>query len=95
MVNRYISDVRANLQDFECSVCKAGINKPDDSDLRIGNVMSFERVETFCYLGDMLSSDGGYEHAVITRDKTWNKFRELKLLWCAKRISLNVKRESL
>ena len=27
--------------------------------LCIGNDTSFERVETFCYFGDMLSSDGG------------------------------------
>ena len=51
-----------------------------------------ERVETFCYLGDMLSSDGGCEHAVISRmNKAWNKFRELKPVLCAKGISLKVK----
>ena len=52
---------------MECSVCKAGITKQVDLDLCIGNDMSFERVETFCYLGDMLSSDGGCDHAVLAR----------------------------
>ena len=48
------------VQKFECSVCKAGITKQDEIlGLRIGNDTSFERVETFCYFGDMLSSDGG------------------------------------
>ena len=39
--------------------------------------MHFERVETFCYLGGMLSSDGGYEHAVLVRvnNKAQNNFR--------------------
>ena len=40
--------------------------------------MSFETAETFCYLGDKLSFDGGYEHAVLARvNKAWHKFREL------------------
>ena len=54
--------------------------------------MSFERVETFCYLGDMQSSDGGCDQPVLARvNKAWKKFRELKSFLCAKRISLNVK----
>ena len=33
---------------------------------------------TFCYVGYMLSSDGGCEHAVsVNIIKAWNKFREL------------------
>ena len=43
-----------------CSVC----TEQDDLDLRIGRDMSFE---TFCYLGDMLSSYGGCDHAVLAR----------------------------
>ena len=39
--------------------------------------MSFDRVQTFCYLGD--SSGIGYDHAMVARvKKAWNKFRELK-----------------
>jgi len=73
------------VQNFECIVCKAGITKQDDLDLCIGNDTSFERVETFCYLGDMLSSDGGCDHAVLARvNKAWNKFKELKSFLCAK-----------
>ena len=35
-------------------------------------------VASFCYLGDMLSADGGFELVVNTRVKTpWKKFREL------------------
>ena len=80
------------VQKFECNVCKTAITKQDEIGLRIGNNMSFERVETFCYFGDMLSSDGGCDRAMLARvNKAWNKFRELKSFLCAKRISLNVK----
>ena len=38
-------------------------------------------VDSFCYLGDMLSAGGGCEIAVTTRVKTaWKKFRELPVL---------------
>ena len=64
--------------------CKLGITKQDDLDLRIGRDMNFGRVETFCYLRDMLSYDGGCDHAVLARvNKVWNKFRELKSILCA------------
>ena len=37
-----------------------------------------EEVASFCYLGNMLSADGGCEITVTTRVKTaWKKFREL------------------
>ena len=55
-------------------------------------MMSFERVEAFCYRGDMMSSDGRYDHAASARaNKAWNIFREIKSFLCAKIISLNVK----
>ena len=35
-------------------------------------------VDKFCYLGDMLSQEGGCEHAILKRIQTgWLKFREL------------------
>ena len=43
-------------------------------------------------LGDLLSSGGGSEHAVIGRvNKVCNKFRELKPVLCAKGVSTTVK----
>ena len=37
-----------------------------------------EVVENFCYLGDMLGSEGGVKRSVNTRVGTaWRKFREL------------------
>ena len=79
------------VQKFECSVRKVGITEQDALGWRIGNNTSFKRVETFCYLRDMLSSDGGCDHVVLARvNKAWIKFRELKSVLCAKG-SLNVK----
>ena len=49
--------------------------------------MSFERIETFYYLGNIFSSDEGCEHAVLARvNKAWNGFRELKSFLCANRM---------
>ena len=82
----------ADFGNFECIVCKGGAIKQDSVDMKLTNDTVVERVETFCYLGDMLSSDGGCDHAVISRmNKAWNKFRELKPVLCAKGISLKVK----
>ena len=59
LIYKQCSSVKGSMlsQHFECSVCKAGITNQDYLGLRIGRDMSFERVEKFCYLGDMLSSD--------------------------------------
>jgi len=42
-----------------------------------GNEVSLEKVDKFCYLGDMLDADGGCDSAVTTRVRSaWKKFRE-------------------
>ena len=64
----------------------------DSADMKLTNDTVVEQVETFCHLGDMLSSDGGCDHAVITRmNKAFNKLLELKPVLCAKGISLKVR----
>jgi len=41
------------------------------------NRVSLEKVDKFCYLGDMLDADGGCDSAVTTRVRAaWKKFRE-------------------
>ena len=53
---------------------------------------SFEVVENFFYLGDMLSSEGGVERSVITRVViAWRKFRELLFLLTSRVLSLQVR----
>jgi hypothetical protein len=49
-------------------------------------------VDTFCYLGDMLSAGGGVEEAVRCRVRcAWGKFRELAPIITARGTSLRLK----
>ena len=42
-----------------------------------GNGVLLEKVDKFCYLGDMLDADGGCDSAVATRVRSaWKKFCE-------------------
>ena len=45
-----------------------------DLHMDIGNGVSLEKVDKFCYLGDMLDADGGCDSAVTARGL--KKFRE-------------------
>ena len=57
--------------DDSCRCCKVdrpvtdGLNT--DLHLDIGNGVLLEKVDKFCYLGDMLDADGGCDSAVTTR----------------------------
>ena len=52
----------------------------------------YEIVDKFCYLGNMLSQEGGCEHAILKRIQTgWLKFRELSGLLIGKGMSLKSK----
>ena len=59
--------LRNASQSFICRCCKAdspitdGLNT--DLHLDIGNRVSLEKVDKFCYLGDMLDADGGCDSA--------------------------------
>ena len=56
----------------------------------------YEVVNKFCYLGDMLSQEGGCEHAILKRIQTgWLKFRELSGLLIGKRDESEDKRNYL
>jgi len=46
-----------------------------DLHLDIGNGVSLENVEKFCYLGDMLDADRGCDSAVTTVRSTWKVLR--------------------
>ena len=52
----------------------------------------YEIVDKLCYLGDMLSQEGGCEHAILKRIQTgWLKFMELSGLLIGKGMSLKSK----
>ena len=63
--------LRNESQSFICRCCKVdrpitdGLNT--DLHLDIGNGVLLEKVDKFCYLGDMLDADGGCDSAVTTR----------------------------
>ena len=84
--------LRADLQ-FVCKRCKGEIT---DNVVFPASVMysggSLEVVENFCYLGDMLGSEGGVERSVITRvGIAWRKFRELLSLLTSRVLSFQVR----
>ena len=66
--------------DYRCAQCMGNAHPIDgrpQSEVQVGTD-KLEVVASFCYLGDMLSADGGCEMAVTTRVKTARKkFREL------------------
>ena len=52
----------------------------------------YEIVDKLCYLGDMLSQEGGCEYAILERIQTgWLKFREFSGLLIGKEMSLKSK----
>ena len=55
-------------------------------------VMNMEIVDKLCYLGDILSQEGGCEHAILKRIQTGClKFRELSGLLIGKGMSQRAK----
>ena len=49
-------------------------------------------MDKFCYLGDMLSAEGGAEWALTSRiSKAWSKFRELSPLLASKSVPARIK----
>ena len=88
-------------KDFVCRQCKgtkqkqtdankASTNGPMVLDLGSGNVL--EKVQHFCYLGDMIGSNGGSEHPVCARIRgAWNRFRQMVGVLGARDISLKLR----
>ena len=51
-----------------------------------------EKIDKFCYLGDMLNADGGCDSAVTGRvGCAWKKFREYLPIFIGKGFSLKLK----
>jgi len=83
-------------QSFICRCCKVdrpitdGLNT--DLHLDIGNGVSLEKVDKFCYLGEMLDADGGCDSAVTARDRSaWKTFRKYLPILTGKGFSLKLK----
>ena len=60
--------------------------------LYIGSGVSLEKVDKFCYLGDMLDADGGCDSAVTKRVRSaWKKFHEYLPILTGKGFLLKLK----
>ena len=58
----------------------------------ITNGVALEKVDKFCYLGDMLDADGACDSAVTTRVRSaWKKFLEYLPILTGKGFSLKMK----
>ena len=61
-------------------------------ELVLGGAGKLEVVDTFCYMGDMLSAGGRCQVACRTRAKcAWGKFMELLPLHARRGVSLKIK----
>jgi len=88
--------LRNASQSFICRCCKVdrpitdGVNT--DLHLDIGNGMSLEKVDKFCYFGDALDADGGCDSAITARVRSaWKKFHEYLPILTGKGFSLKLK----
>jgi len=85
MNRKRCSGVKGNLrnasQSFICKCCKVDRSITDglstDLHLDTGNLTLLEKVDKYCYLGDMLDTVGGCDSAVTASVRpAWKKFPE-------------------
>jgi len=92
-VHKKCSGIKCNMykvmRSFICRGCSNPVISTGHTSVDIGASANPEVVDTFCYLGDMLSVDGDADAAVEARIRTgWNKFRQLVPLLTNRDISL-------
>ena len=99
-IHRKCCGVKGSLEKvcstFVCNKCLNGIQcaQTDSNEERfmVDGELSLEKVNRFCYLGEMLSQDGDVNAAVVARIRcAWKKFRELSPILTAKKVALKVK----
>ena len=77
------------MRSFICRGCSNPVISTGHTSVDIGASANLEVVDKFCYLGDMLSVDGGADAAVEARIQIgWYKFRQLVPLLTNRDISL-------
>ena len=97
-VHKRCSGVKGSLQRVEHNfVCRACLGRTSDNDngLMTEVVLDGDNLETvseFCYLGDLVTREGGTEAAVTARISAgWRKFRELSGVLCGRGVSNRLK----
>jgi len=98
LVHRRCSGVKGSLvkveETFVCKSCeRPAETRQSYNEGHAGTLVNgIETVQSFCYLGDVLQSDGGCDIAVTERvRKGWFKFRELSGVLCNRRLPLGMK----
>ena len=81
---------------FICRRCKGELSETRQVNSQVNGLHidsdEYEIVDKLCYLGDMLSQEGGCKHAILKRIQTgWLKFRKLSSLLIGKGMSLKWK----
>ena len=73
------------MKSFICKGCLSLVTSAGCTSVDIGGSAKLDLVDTFCYLGDMLSVDGDADAAVEARIQIgWNKFWQLVPLLTSK-----------
>lgn len=85
----------ARNHEFVCRACmNPGCHVARVSDQYVVQDHEFEKVQSFCYLGDTLSATGDCDLAVIARIRcAWEKFYELASFLTSQAIPLKLKSE--
>jgi len=81
---------------FVCDVCLKGRKECkgviQEGYLDLGEGTVIERVESYCYLGDVLNNDGDVKSAIVARIRNgWKKFKDLSPILTDKKVSLHLK----
>ena len=99
-VHARCSRVKGSLKEVEssfiCRRCKGELCETRQVNSQVNGLHTddheYEIVDKLCYLGDMLSQEGGCEHVILKRIQTgWLKFRELSGLLIGKGMSVKSK----
>ena len=99
-VHARCSRVKGSLKNVEssfiCRRCNGELCKTRQVNSLVNGLLidghEYEIVDKLCYLGDMLSQEGGCKHAILKRVQTgWLKFSELSGLLIGKGTSLRAK----
>ena len=85
-----------NVESFICRRCKEELYETRQVNSQVNGLHigshEYEIIGKFCYLGDILSQEDGYEYAILKKIQTgWLKFRELSGLLIGKGTSLRSK----
>ena len=88
------SDLRISVvsaRDFKCKVCRGCAVDAVSEELKFVEIEgdTYEVVDKFCYLGDMIDCHGSSQAAATARIRAgWRKFKELSSFICGRGIPL-------